>query len=79
MTKDNLRSFMLSLSPDGRRAFAKKCGTSHGQIKQIYCGNRSCNPKLAIEIEKHSTGKVTCESLCPDTDFNFLRTKSPNA
>lgn len=73
MTNETLRGFMLSLSPDERRTFAKKCGTSHGQIKHIYCGNRSCNPKLAIEIEKNSKGKVTCKSLCPDIDFEFLK------
>lgn len=73
MTKEKLQKFMLSMQPEERRAFAKRCGTTHGQLKQIYCGNRSCSPKLAIEIEKHSHGAVTCESLRPDIDFNFLR------
>ena len=73
MQVTSLQNFMLSLPPHERRTFAEKCGTTHGQIKQIYTGNRNCNPGLAIEIEKHSQGAVNCESLCPDVDFNYLR------
>lgn len=68
-----LRDFVLSLSQDERRNFADKCGTTTGMLLQIYCGNRKCNPTLAIEIDKHSGGLVKCDVLCPDVDFDYLR------
>lgn len=70
---EQLKDFLLQMPVAKRRVFAKECGTTLGQLTQIYCGNRSCNPTLAIEIDKHSKGAVKCDVLCPNTDFNYLR------
>lgn len=68
-----LQEFMLSLSASERADFAKRCGTTLGMIKQIYYGNRKCNPALAIEIDKCSKGAVKCDILSPQTDFDYIR------
>lgn len=73
-----LRDFLLSMTVEKQRAFAKDCGTSLGQLRHIYNGKRRCNASLAIEIDKKSKGKVDCGVLCPDTDFNYLKTKTPS-
>lgn len=73
MQISELKDFLLSMKVADRVEFAKKCGTSYGQLKQIYQGARKCNPSLAIEIDKNSGGKVKCDVLSPNTDFNYLR------
>lgn len=71
--KSELRDFFLSLSTDEREIFAGKCGTTAGHIKHIYSGNRNCNESVAIMIDKHSEGVVKCDVLCPETDFDYVR------
>lgn len=57
--------------PD-RESFAARCGTSYGHIRNVAYG-KPCAEKLAINIDRESGGVVTCESLCPDVDFGYLR------
>ncbi len=71
--KIELRDFFLALSTDERDVFASKCGTTTGHIKHIYSGNRTCSERIAIEMDKYSSGAVSCDKLCPDMDFNYLR------
>jgi DNA-binding transcriptional regulator YdaS (Cro superfamily) len=54
-------------------AFAKSCGTTLGQLKQIAYGYRNANPALAINIERESGGAVRCEDLRPDVDWKYIR------
>ena len=75
MKNNLLLNFINSLSAEQRDDFARKCGTTTGMLKQICYGYRKCNPTLAIEIDKHSGGKVTCESLNKDADFDYLRNR----
>lgn len=51
-----------------QEAFANKCGTSIGHIKNVGYGYRSCDPALALSIERESGGLVTRQELRPD-DF----------
>jgi len=68
-----LKEFFFSLDRHERDAFASNCGTTVGQIKQIAYGNRPCNPTLAINIDRESCGRVPCDELCPDVDWNYVR------
>lgn len=52
--------------------FAKRCGTTAGQIKQVRCG-RVPGESLAINIERETGGKVRCEELRPDVDWAYIR------
>lgn len=60
--------------PD-RESFANRCGTSYGHLRNVAYG-KPCAEKLAINIDRESGGVVTCESLCPDVDFGYLRGRS---
>lgn len=62
-----------------REAFAKRCGTSLGYLKLVMYGNRNCSAALAINIDRESKGLITCDELCPDVDFNYLRSQPLSA
>lgn len=59
------------------KTFASRCSTSVGQLKQVAYGNRRANAALSISIDRHSGSRVTCESLRPDIDWQYLRTQAP--
>lgn len=56
-----------------REDFATRCGTTFGYLKLVMYGNRNCSAALAVKIDKESKGAVSCDDLCPDVDFNYLR------
>ncbi len=68
-----LKSYIQNMPKNQRKEFAEKCGTSLGQLMQIYYGRRKCEINLAIQIHKNSNNAVTCDDLRPDVDFLFLR------
>jgi DNA-binding transcriptional regulator YdaS (Cro superfamily) len=68
-----LLDYLKSLPVNEREPFAKRCGSSIGHLNNVAYGCRPCNEQLAVEIEKRSARKVTCEELCPDTDWAFIR------
>ena len=71
-----LKNYLSQLTPSERKAFAKRCQTSIGYLNQIMYGNSKCGASLAIKIDKESTGQVSCDSLCPDVDFEYIRTQA---
>ncbi|WP_374663880.1 hypothetical protein [Acinetobacter sp.] len=70
---EKLKTYLLSLTPEGREAFAKECATTVGNLQQIIYVNKKCGAPLAIRIDKASNGQVRCDSLCPEADFDYLR------
>jgi DNA-binding transcriptional regulator YdaS (Cro superfamily) len=73
----SLKTYLKSLTPAEREAFAKACDTSLGQLNQVAWGYRRAGESLAINIERESGGKVTCEQLRPDVDWAYLRNTKP--
>lgn len=71
-----LKSFLASLTVQEKDVFAKKCSTTVGYLNQIMYGNSKCSASLAIKIDKESKGLVSCDLLCPDADFNYIRHQS---
>lgn len=59
------------------KTFASRCNTSVGQLKQVAYGNRRANAGLSIAIDRYSDSHVTCESLRPDIDWQYLRMQAP--
>lgn len=53
--------------------FAKKCGTTIGQLRHVARGHRRAGESLAINVERESGGVIKCEDLRPDVDWAFLR------
>lgn len=75
---ESLKRYVSELGSEAEReAFAERCGTTFGHLRQIYYGNRTCDAGLAIEIEKNTNQAVMCEELRSDIDFAYLRNLSP--
>jgi DNA-binding transcriptional regulator YdaS (Cro superfamily) len=68
-----LKIYLESMTLVEREAFAVKCGSSAGHLRNVSYGYRTCAESLAIAIERESKRKVRCETLRPDVDWQFLR------
>lgn len=68
-----LKQFLKPMTKDERVAFAKKCGTTLGNLHQMIYSTTPCSASLAIVIDRESNGAVRCDDLCPQADFNYLR------
>jgi DNA-binding transcriptional regulator YdaS (Cro superfamily) len=68
-----LISFLKTIAPEQRTAFAASCETTWGYLKQVAYGNKNCGPALAINLERESARKVVCEELCPEADWAYIR------
>ena len=47
-------------------------------LQQIIYVNKN-GAALAIRIDKESEGKVPCDELCPDVDFDYVRSQALTA
>lgn len=74
-----LKVFLSQLNPNERSEFAEKCQTSIGYLNQIMYGNSRCGAALAIKIDKESNGIVSCDDLCPEVDFEYVRNQALTA
>ncbi len=71
----NLLEYIKPMSKEALGAFAFKCGSTPGQIKQVAYGRRA-SAELAIRIDKASGAVVTCEAIRPDIDWGYVRNAS---
>jgi len=63
----DLKTFIKSLGDEpAREAFAERCGSKIGHIRNVMYGMRPCSPELAVAIEIESAKAVTRKELCPD-------------
>lgn len=72
-----LGDYIKTLPRGSLPAFAKRCATTPGQLKQVAFGSRRAGESLAINIERESGGAVRCEDLRPDVDWAYLRNSAP--
>lgn len=73
-----LKPYLFSLPMDHRIAFARRCRTSYGHLRNVAYGQKPCAPELAIRVERESGRAVRCETLCPDVDWAYLRGTAPH-
>lgn len=45
-----LSEYLKTMDKDGLAAFARRCGTSAGQLKQVAYGNRRASAGLAVSL-----------------------------
>ncbi len=69
----SLHAYIKELDKESLCGLAERCDTTVGQLKQVAYGNRRANAGLAINLEKETAGRVTCEELRPDIDWAYLR------
>lgn len=69
-----LLDYLNSMPVAAQEAFAKRCSTTVGYLRQIAYGHRECQPALAINLERESNRAITCEELCPTgVDWAYIR------
>lgn len=61
----DLKSFLAPLTPEQREAFARKCGTTPGHLRNVMYGDRPCATDLAVLIERESDHAVRRWDLRP--------------
>ncbi len=74
-----LLDYLKTFDAEAQKAFATRCGTTIGQLKQVAYGYRRAGAALAILIERESKGTVRCETLRPDIEWGYLRGTSEAA
>lgn len=60
-----LNAFMSELSPEEKKQFAIKCGTTINYLRKVMSTGKPIGPELCAQIEVHSGGQVTRKSLRP--------------
>ena len=68
-----LKDYLHSIPPEDRAAFANRCGTTEGHLRNVAYGYRSCAESLAIAIERESDAAIRVEQLRPDVDWAVIR------
>lgn len=63
----DLKTYLNSLDKEEQEAFAKKCETSIGHLRNCAYGARTVSAELAVAIEQNSKRAVTRQDLFPDT------------
>lgn len=62
----DLTSYLKGLPDDeAREAFALKCETTIGHLRNVGYGYRPCNTALAVAIERVTAGAVSRQELRP--------------
>lgn len=62
----DLKTYLFKKSVPDRVAFAERCGTTYGHLRNVAYGDKSCAETLAINIERESGGDVPIDALRPD-------------
>ena len=69
-----LLNYLNGMPVPAQEAFAKRCDTTIGYLRQIAYGHRACGAALAINIERESKRALLCEELCPvGVDWSYIR------
>lgn len=66
MRRMDLKTYIGKLPADDREAFAVRCGTTPGHMRNVMYRQKSCAPDLAVGIERESGREVTRRDLRPD-------------
>lgn len=68
-----LKEYLSSLSVAERGAFAVRCETTYGHLRNVAYGQKPAGEKLCILVERESGGVVRCETLRSDVPWSVLR------
>jgi DNA-binding transcriptional regulator YdaS (Cro superfamily) len=70
---DELREYIKSLNAEQRVAFSEAIGASIGHLRKAISLRQKLSPAVVVEIERASSGRITCEQLRPDVNWGYLR------
>ena len=71
-----VKTFISTLSPDGKRDFAARAGTTVAHLIQLAGGHRQPSPDMAKRLAKASGGAIKLHDLRPDI---WTRPRGPAA
>lgn len=63
-----LKPYLLQMPMPERVAFARRCGTTYGHLRNVAYAEKTCAETLALNIERESGGAVPLSFLRPDLD-----------
>jgi hypothetical protein len=65
----------LKSLPDeaAREAFAVRCGSSLGHLRNVMYGLRTCAEELGVALERESGGALPCELVCPGIRWHRIK------
>ena len=73
----DMKSFLNSLpDEEGRKAFAARCNTSIGHLRNVMYGYKTASVELAVAVELESGGAVTCNELRPTLAWVRIRDRA---
>jgi len=72
----DIKPFFFGLDNDGRKAFADKCGTTVGHIRNVCYGDRKATTALSAQFELHSAGAVAVEETLPAHQWVRVKDKA---
>ncbi|EMG9297672.1 TPA: YdaS family helix-turn-helix protein [Pseudomonas aeruginosa] len=67
-----LIDYIKPMTKEELDAFAARCGSTVGQLRQVAYGRRA-SADLAIRIDIASDGVVNCEDIRDDINWAYLR------
>jgi DNA-binding transcriptional regulator YdaS (Cro superfamily) len=71
----DLLTYIKTLPPADRQAFARRCGTSPGHLNNVAYGYKKIGAALAIALERETAGRLAVETLRPDLDWHVIRAR----
>lgn len=69
---EKLLAFIKTMTMEERDEFARRVGTTLGQLSLIAYGQRSCNAKYAVNIDRETKGAVSMQEMHPDLDWDHV-------
>lgn len=63
---DTLKQYMANLTPKEKLDFAERCGTTLNYLRKVMSTRSVIGPEICVQIEIHSGGAVTRQSLNPE-------------
>lgn len=73
--KTPLHDYLKPKAQGERDAFAARCGTTGGHLRNVALGWKPCSAALAVAIERESKGAIRCEEMCAEVDWPVVRGK----
>ncbi len=71
---NTLQAYWETLTPHAKREFCAKAHRTYNYVCQRVWDDRNrISPQLAMQLEIASLGRVRCEDMCPDFNWQYAR------
>ncbi|KWA10769.1 MULTISPECIES: YdaS family helix-turn-helix protein [Burkholderia] len=70
---EKLRAVLNALTTDGQRELAALAKTTVNYLRKAICRGQKFDAFICVELAKGSGGRIRCEDLRPDVDWQAVR------